>query len=209
MLKVKNLEAGYGKLQILKDINLDIKKGDLTAIVGPNGSGKSTTLKCISGLLKAWKGSIEFKDENITNKEPDKIVKLGISYVPQGRLVFQTMTVRENLEMGAYTVKDKDIVKQRMKEIFEMFPILKDKQYELASFLSGGQQQMLSIGRALMLKPDLILLDEPSLGLSPKAQTEIFATIKKLRDEGIAIVIVEQNAMDLFPSKTIFPSSKR
>jgi branched-chain amino acid transport system ATP-binding protein len=194
MLQVNNLESGYGKLQVLRGINLDIQKGDLVAIVGPNGSGKSTTLKCIFGLLKTWKGTIKFNNENITNKRPDEIVKLSISYVPQGRLTFTTLTVKENLEMGAYIIKDKGLIKKRMNGVFNRFPILGQKQDELASFLSGGQQQMLSIGRALMLKPDLILLDEPSLGLSPKLMTEIFRKIKEINEQGTTVILVEQNA---------------
>ncbi len=194
MIQVKDLESGYGKLQVLRGINLDIEKGDLVAIIGPNGSGKSTTLKCIFGLLKTWKGTIKFNKNFITNKRPDQIVKLGISYVPQGRLVFQTMTVLENLQMGAYLVKDKSIINQRLEKVFERFPILKEKQNQLASFLSGGQQQMLSIGRALMLDPELILLDEPSLGLSPKLMTDIFKKIKEINKEGTTVILVEQNA---------------
>ena len=194
MLKITNLESGYEKLQVLKEINLEIKPNEIVAIIGPNGSGKSTVLKCIIGLLKTWKGNISFNNKNITNKRPDEIIKFGISYVPQGRLVFQTMTVLENLEMGAYLIRDNTIIKNRLEKIFEMFPILKERQSQLASFLSGGQQQMLSIARALMLQPELILLDEPSLGLSPKLMTEIFRKIKEINKEGTAVILVEQNA---------------
>jgi branched-chain amino acid transport system ATP-binding protein len=194
MINIKDLEAGYEKLQILKGINMNIQKGDLAVIIGPNGSGKSTTLKCIFGLVKPWKGSITLNGKDITNQRPHQIVKLKMSYVPQGRLVFQKMTVKENLEMGAYLIRDKSIIKDRLKEMFERFPILKEKQNIIASYLSGGQQQMLSIARALMLKPDVILLDEPSLGLSPKLMTEVFRKIKEINKQGVTIILVEQNA---------------
>lgn len=194
MLKVEHLEASYGYLKILYGINLEVKKGDLVAIVGPNGSGKSTTIKTIFGLIKAEKGSVTFKDKNITNKKPYEIVRYGIAYVPQGRMVFQTMTVEENLEMGAFTVTNNKEVKKRIEEIYEFFPILKDKRNQRATFLSGGQQQMLSIGRALMLKPELILMDEPSLGLAPKTMLEIFKKIKDINKKGVTVILVEQNA---------------
>lgn len=194
MINIKGLEAGYDKLQILKGISINIKKGDLAVIIGPNGSGKSTTLKCIFGLVRPWKGSITLDNKSITCKRPDQIVRLKVSYVPQGRLVFQTMTVNENLEMGAYLIKDNDIIKERLKEVFERFPILEEKQNMLASFLSGGQQQMLSLARALMLKPEVILLDEPSLGLSPKLMTEVFKKIKEINKQGVTVILVEQNA---------------
>ena len=194
MLKVEDLEASYGYLKILKGINLNVNKGDLVAIIGPNGSGKSTTIKTIFGLLKAEKGNILFKDKHITNKKPHEVVRYGIAYVPQGRMVFQTMTVEENLEMGAYTVKDRKEIKKRIFKIYEMFPILKEKKHQRATFLSGGQQQMLSIGRALMLKPELILMDEPSLGLAPKNMLEIFKKIKEINNNGTTVVLVEQNA---------------
>ena len=194
MLEVKNLEAGYGSLKILKGISLDAKKGDLVAIVGPNGSGKSTTIKAIFGLIRPYKGSIIFKEKEIAGKSPDQIVKQGLAYVPQGRMVFQTMTVQENLEMGGYIVNDKKKIAERMKEVFEFFPELKEKKTQKATFLSGGQQQMLSIGRALMLEPELLLLDEPSLGLAPKTMQEIFRKIKDLNKKGTTILLVEQNA---------------
>ena len=194
MLKVEDLEASYGYLKILKGINLNVNKGDLVAIIGPNGSGKSTTIKTIFGLLKAEKGNILFKDKHITNKKPHEVVRYGIAYVPQGRMVFQTMTVEENLEMGAYTVKDRKEIKKRIFKIYEMFPILKEKKHQRATFLSGGQQQMLSIGRALMLNPELILMDEPSLGLAPKNMLEIFKKIKEINNDGTTVVLVEQNA---------------
>ena len=194
MLEIKHLEAGYGHLKILKGINLMAKKEDLVALVGPNGSGKSTTLKCIFGLLKPNKGKILFKNKNIIGKSSDEIVRLGLSYVPQGRRVFQTMTVEENLEMGGFILENKDLVKDRIKEVYNYFPILNEKKNQKATFLSGGQQQMLSIGRALMLKPELLLLDEPSLGLAPNIMVEIFRKIKDINKQGTTVILVEQNA---------------
>lgn len=194
MLSLKNVEAGYGRLKILKDVTLSVKKGDLAALIGPNGSGKSTTIKTIFGLLKPEKGSITFKNKDITGMSPDQIVRLGISYVPQGRRVFQTMTIEENLEMGAYTIKDKKTINDRLSDVYKYFPILEERKNQKATFLSGGQQQMLSIGRALMLKPELLLLDEPSLGLAPKIMVEMFKKIKEINKKGTTIVLVEQNA---------------
>ncbi len=194
MLEIKHLEAGYGNLKILKGINLLAKEGDLLALIGPNGSGKSTTLKCIFGLLKLDKGKILFKNKDITNKSPNETVRQGISYVPQGRRIFSTMTVEENLEMGAFIIEDKNLVQKRIKEIYNYFPILKEKRNQKATFLSGGQQQMLSIGRALMLRPELLLLDEPSLGLDPNIMAEVFKKIKEINKQGTTIILVEQNA---------------
>tara|TARA_Y100000034_G_C6906717_1_gene421041 strand:+ start:3786 stop:4484 length:699 start_codon:yes stop_codon:yes gene_type:complete len=193
MLEIKNLEAGYGSLKILKGVNLVAKEGDLVALIGPNGCGKSTTLKCIFGLLRPYSGNILFKGKKITRKRPDRIVRFGISYVPQGRRVFQTMTVEENLEMGAF-ILSKELARKRLKEIYDYFPILKQKKHQKATFLSGGQQQMLSIGRALMLKPRLLLLDEPSLGLDPKMMVEIFRKIKEINKKRTTVILVEQNA---------------
>jgi branched-chain amino acid transport system ATP-binding protein len=194
LLKVENLEASYGYLKVLRGVNLEVKKGDLVAIIGPNGSGKSTIIKTIFGLIRADNGSVFFKDKKITGKQPYEIVRNGIAYVPQGRMVFQTMTVEENLEIGAFTVSNKRIIKEKMNEIFKFFPILKERRHQRATFLSGGQQQMLSIGRALMLKPELILMDEPSLGLAPKTMYEIFEKIKEINKNGMTVVLVEQNA---------------
>ena len=194
ILSLEAVEAGYGKLQILRGINLEVEKGDLVAIIGPNGSGKSTSLKSIFGLVSVWSGKIRFKDNEITGKTPDKVVRMGISYVPQGRMVFQKMTVEENLEMGAYILDDKKLIKERMEKVFEFFPILAERRKQRATFLSGGQQQMLSIARALMLKPEVLLLDEPSLGLDPKMMADIFQKIKEINKAGTTIILVEQNA---------------
>lgn len=193
MLEIKHLEAGYGHLKVLNGINLSAKQGDLVALIGPNGCGKSTTLKCIFGLLKPKSGKILFKRNSIAGKNPDEIVRLGVSYVPQGRRVFSTMSVEENLEMGGFILK-KDLAKERIKEVYNFFPLLKEKRNQKATFLSGGQQQILSIGRALMLKPNLLLLDEPSLGLAPNMIIEIFRKIKEINKQGTTVILVEQNA---------------
>jgi len=194
LLELKGVEAGYGPIKVLHGINITAKKGDIVAIVGPNGSGKSTTIKSIFGLVHPTKGTITFKGKSLLGQTADQIVHHGISYVPQGRMVFQTMTVEENLEMGAYILKDKKVIQERLKKMYTMFPILEEKKNQHATFLSGGQQQMLSIARALMLEPELLLLDEPSLGLAPNMMVTIFRTIKEINKTGTTIVLVEQNA---------------
>lgn len=195
LLKIENLESWYGKLQILKGIDMEINKGELVAIIGPNGSGKSTTLKSIFGLVKNKKGKIIYNKQNLVSRKPSEIVKIGISIVPQGRRVFSTMTVEENLEIGGFILRNKEEVEKRIQQVYDYFPVLKEKKHQKATFLSGGQQQMLSIGRALMLNPDLLLLDEPSLGLSPKLMKEIFQKIKEINKKGTTIILVEQNAI--------------
>ncbi|MFH1827994.1 MAG: ABC transporter ATP-binding protein [Nanoarchaeota archaeon] len=194
MLKIVDLKAGYGKQEILKGINFHVKPGEIVAIIGPNGSGKSTLLKSIYNLCEKFNGKIIFKDKNISKLPTHEIIYEGISYVPQGRQVFSDLTVKENLEMGAYIMKNHQLLKTNIEDVFSKFPILKERQEEYAFTLSGGQQQMLAISRALIQSPELLLLDEPSLGLSPKAMKEIFETIVKISQEGIAIIIVEQNA---------------
>ena len=195
MLSIKNLESGYGKMQILFGISLNVKPNDVAVIIGPNGAGKSTLLKSIFNLVDIYKGKIIFKNKDITKIPTHKLIELGISYVPQGRQVFQTLTVRENLEMGAFLTKEKDLIEKRLNEVVEKhFPDLKKKLNECAFNLSGGQQQMLAIGRALMQDPQLLLLDEPSLGLAPKIMKELFRKIQEINDEGVTIIIVEQNA---------------
>tara|TARA_Y100000310_G_scaffold334233_1_gene413543 strand:- start:73481 stop:74185 length:705 start_codon:yes stop_codon:yes gene_type:complete len=194
ILELKGVEAGYGPIKVLHGVNITAKKGDIIAIVGPNGSGKSTTIKSIFGLVQPEKGQIIFKEKKLVGQTADQIVHHGVSYVPQGRMVFQTMTVEENLEMGAYILKDKKVIQERLKKMYNMFPILEEKKNQQATFLSGGQQQMLSIARALMLEPELLLLDEPSLGLAPNMMVNIFRTIKEINKTGTTIVLVEQNA---------------
>jgi branched-chain amino acid transport system ATP-binding protein len=194
MLIAKDLTAGYKSIEVIKDINFEIKPGEIVAIIGPNGAGKSTFLKSIFNLAEVYSGRIYFKDKDITDLETHDLIYYGISYVPQGRLVFSNMTVLENLEMGAFIFDDKDLIKNNLEHVYREFPVLKRKKDELAGNLSGGEQQMLAIARALMQSPELLLLDEPSLGLAPKVVSEIFEKVLKLKSEGISIIIVEQNA---------------
>jgi branched-chain amino acid transport system ATP-binding protein len=194
MLITKNLTAGYKGIEVIKDIDFKISPGEIVAIIGPNGAGKSTFLKSIFNLTEVYSGRIYFKDKDITDLETHDLIYYGISYVPQGRLVFSNMTVLENLEMGAFIFDDKKLIKNNLDHIYREFPVLKRKKDELAGNLSGGEQQTLAIARALMQSPSLLLLDEPSLGLAPKIINEIFDKISKLKSEGISIIIVEQNA---------------
>ncbi|MDD9954404.1 MAG: ABC transporter ATP-binding protein [Candidatus Woesearchaeota archaeon] len=193
MLEIKNLDAGYDKLQILRNVSIKLKKGDLTIIIGPNGSGKSTTVKSVFGLTKRFKGAVLFEGKNLNKLKTHERVRLGIGYVPQGRLVFDTLTVEENLEMGGFGLPTEE-VEEKKQEMLKLFPLLETKLDQKASFLSGGQQQMLSIARALMRTPKLLLLDEPSLGLDPKTQAHIFQIVKRINTEGVTVMMVEQNA---------------
>ena len=193
MLKINNLHAGYDKSEILKGINIDVKPSEIIALIGPNGAGKSTVLKSIFNLCDIYSGKIIFKDKNITKLPTYQLIYEGISYVPQGRQIFRELTVKENLEMGAF-IFEKQLLKRNIMDVFDKFPFLKEKKNEYAINLSGGQQQMLAIGRALMQNPELLLLDEPSLGLSPKAMKEVFNKVKEINKEGVSIIIVEQNA---------------
>lgn len=181
-------------MEILHNINFNVNSGEIVAIIGPNGAGKSTLLKSIFNLCEIYTGQIFFKDKEITKLPTYKLIHQGISYVPQGRQVFSNMTVKENLEMGAFVIKDKELIKKRLNKIFKRFPFLKQREDSLASNLSGGEQQMLAIGRALIQGPKLLLLDEPSLGLAPKIIKEVFEKVKEINKEGAAIIIVEQNA---------------
>lgn len=194
MLNIKKIKSGYNGMEILHGVSLNVKPAEIVAIIGPNGAGKSTLLKSIFNLCEVYSGSIVFKDKNITKMPTYELIYEGISYVPQGRQVFRDLTVRENLEMGAFIMTDHVLLRRNMKDVFDKFPFLKEKQNDYAFTLSGGQQQMLAIGRALMQSPDLLLLDEPSLGLSPKAMKEVFKKIVEINKEGVAIIIVEQNA---------------
>ncbi|MDP3766343.1 MAG: ABC transporter ATP-binding protein [Nanoarchaeota archaeon] len=195
MLSIKNLGAGYGKMQVLYGIDLNVKPNSIVVLIGPNGAGKSTLLKSIFNLVDVYKGKITFKNKNITKIPTHELIELGISYVPQGRQVFSTLTVRENLEMGAFLTKEKDLIEKRLNEVIENhFPDLRKKIDDYAFLLSGGQQQMLAIGRALMQDPQLLLLDEPSLGLAPKIMKELFRKIQEINKEGVTVMIVEQNA---------------
>lgn len=194
MLNLKNINAGYDKMQILSDVNLQVESGEIVAIIGPNGSGKSTILKSIFNLCDVFSGKVIWKDKDITNLKTFKKIYEGVSFVPQGRQVFRDMTVHENLEMGAFIFNDKNLVKTNIEEVYKKFPFLREKKNSYANNLSGGEQQMLAIGRGLIQNPKLLLLDEPSLGLSPKAMKKVFEKIKELNEEGISIIIVEQNA---------------
>ena len=195
MLSIKNLESGYGEMQALFGVSIDIKPKEIAVLIGPNGAGKSTVLKSIFNLIDVYKGKVMYKNKDITKIPTHELIELGISYVPQGRQVFSTLTVKENLEMGAFLTKEKELVKKRMQEVLEKhFPDLRKKLNDYAFNLSGGQQQMLAIGRALMQDPQLLLLDEPSLGLAPKIMKELFRKIVEINEEGVTIMIVEQNA---------------
>ena len=192
LIELKHVVGGYGGAPILNGVNMAIDVSDIGVIVGPNGAGKSTTLKAIFGLLKVTGGTIEFDGENIANSLPDKLVPRGLSFVPQEKNVFTSMTVEENLEMGAFTRRD--AFKDTMEWVYQMFPVLAEKRRQPAGELSGGQRQMVAMGRALMSKPKLLMLDEPSAGLSPRYVIEIFETIVRVNKEGVGILMVEQNA---------------
>jgi branched-chain amino acid transport system ATP-binding protein len=194
MLELRNLEAGYGPVQALHGINLKIESGTIVALLGANGAGKTTTLKAISGIVDPRKGDILFERTSIARHEPDRVVGYGISHVPEGREIFALRTVRENLVLGAYRRRDSVGIAADMERVFAYFPILRERERQRAGLLSGGQQQMLAIGRALMARPKLMLLDEPSLGLAPLLVKEIFAIISRLRVDGMTILLVEQNA---------------
>jgi len=194
MLKIKNLKSGYDGMEVLHDVDLEVKPGEIVAIIGPNGSGKSTLLKSIFNLCEIYSGKIIYKDKDITRLATHYLIYEGISYVPQGRQVFSDLTVKENLEMGAFIMKDRELIKRNIVDVFNKFPILKQRQSDYAFTLSGGEQQMLAIGRALIQDPELLLLDEPSLGLAPKIMKEIFEKIKEINKQGVSIIIVEQNA---------------
>ncbi|NLK44165.1 MAG: ABC transporter ATP-binding protein [Tissierellia bacterium] len=194
MLELSNVNVYYGPIHAVKNISLSIREGEIVTLVGANGAGKSTTLKSITGLEKCESGEIKFKDNKIHSLTPTNIVKLGISYVPEGRRIFSKMTVMENLEMGAYTRKDKKGVKEDFEKIFALFPRLEERKEQIAGTLSGGEQQMLAIGRGLMSRPKLLLLDEPSMGLAPIIVKEIFSIIENINRDGISILLVEQNA---------------
>ena len=194
MLQIKGLHSGYEGLEVLKGVDIEIGDKEIVALIGPNGAGKSTVIKSVFGIAKINKGEIKFKESNIRNLKTHELISSGISYVPQGKIVFSDLTVKENLEMGAEMISDKELIKNRIEEVYSRFPILKNRANKLAYTLSGGERQMLALGRALMTKPSLLMLDEPSLGLSPKLQKELFKMIKSLKKDGISILIVEQNA---------------
>jgi branched-chain amino acid transport system ATP-binding protein len=193
MLKVSGLNASYGKIQVLKNISLEVEEGSIVTILGANGAGKTTTMKSISGLLKPQEGKIEFLGEEVTGLRPDQLLKKGVALVPEGRQILAGMTVLENLEMGAYHRRDNEI-DQDLERMFARFPILKEREKQLGGTLSGGQQQMLAIARAIMSRPKLLLLDEPSMGLAPLVVADIFKIIREINQSGTTVLLVEQNA---------------
>lgn len=194
MLKVNDINVFYGNIQALKGVSLEVNEGEIVTLIGANGAGKSTLLKTLSGLLKPKQGSIEYLGSSIAGKQAQSIVKAGISHVPEGRRVFANMTVEENLELGAYLRKDKDGIAKDLQRVFELFPRLLERRKQQSGTLSGGEQQMLAMGRAIMAKPKLLLLDEPSMGLAPLMVKTIFSIIKEINTEGTTILLVEQNA---------------
>lgn len=194
MLKINNLNSYYGAIHALKGVNIEVKKGEIVSLVGSNGAGKSTLVNTIAGLLKPKSGEILFEDIRIDKMDAFKIVRKGISLSPEGREVFPQLTVEENLKMGAYTNSDKKNISNRFEQVYELFPKLKQRYSQLAVTLSGGEQQMLAIGRSLMSNPRLLLLDEPSLGLAPNIVAQIFELIKEISQLGVTILLIEQNA---------------
>ncbi len=194
ILEIKDLEVSYGSIKAVKGISFTVEKGEIVTLIGANGAGKTTTLKTISGLLNPLQGSVIFKGGNITNMPPHKIVELGVNHVPEGRGIFTNLTVQENLTLATYTRKDRGALSADFERVYGIFPRLKERRRQSAGTLSGGEQQMLAVGRALMTRGDVILLDEPSMGLAPVLVDEIFRIIKSINDEGTTILLVEQNA---------------
>lgn len=194
MLKVSDLEVYYGMIQAIKGISFEVNQGEVIALIGANGAGKTTILHTVTGLLQAKKGKIEFEGTDITRVPAHKIVTMGMAHVPEGRRVFAQLSVYENLKMGAYTRKDKTEIEETLEKVYTRFPRLKERQNQMAGTLSGGEQQMLAMGRALMSKPNIILMDEPSMGLSPIFVNEIFDIIREVSEGGTTVLLVEQNA---------------
>ena len=194
MLKVDNINVFYGVIHALKNVSLEVNEGEIVSLIGANGAGKTSTLQAISGMLKPKSGSVSFMGEDLNKVESYDILKMGMAHVPEGRRVFAGMSVKENLEMGAYTRKDQNEINDNLERVFMRFPRLLERKKQLAGTLSGGEQQMLAIGRAIMSNPKMLLLDEPSMGLSPLLVKEIFSIIKELNESGMTILLVEQNA---------------
>jgi len=194
MLTVRDLHVYYGNVHALKGISLDVEEGEIVTLLGANGAGKSTTLRTISGLLRPQQGEIRFQDTLLNNVSAHRIVDMGISHAPEGRQVFTTLTVQENLNMGAYSRNDKQGIEESRQRVFRLFPRLEERQKQIAGTLSGGEQQMLAIGRALMSRPKILMLDEPSLGLAPMLVRAISDTIREINQQGLTILLVEQNA---------------
>ena len=196
MLEVENVSAAYGLVQILWDVSFKIKEKEIVSVIGPNGAGKTTLVKTVMGVLPAKTGTIRFKGENIENLPTYEIVKKGVTLIPEGREIFPKMTVEENMLLGAYTINDKNAVKESKERIYQIFPVLKKKEKALAQTLSGGEQQMLVICRSLMSNPELLILDEPSLGLAPILVGKVLDTLRKINEEGVTVLLVEQNIRD-------------
>lgn len=194
LLEVKDLEVYYGVIQALKGISFEVNEGEIVTLIGANGAGKTTTMQSVIGLIPSKAGTVSYEGKNITHVPCHKLVKLGMAQVPEGRRIFQELTVYDNLLMGAYTQTDKKLIKETIEKIYERFPRLKERKNQIAGTLSGGEQQMLAMGRALMCRPKLIMLDEPSMGLSPLLVDEVFTIIKDLNAEGTTVLLVEQNA---------------
>ncbi len=192
-MKVNHINVAYGNLQVVWDVSLSISEGEVVAILGPNGAGKTTTLKSIIGLLPPKSGSVEFKGEDITGRPIHEMTTLGVAFVPEERNLFTAMTVHENLLMGAYTIRDKQKIRRNLEYVYSLFPRLEERRPQYAGTMSGGERQMLAIARGLMANPRLVLLDEPSMGLSPENVIVVFETIEKLRSENVTVIIVEQN----------------
>lgn len=195
VIKLQDIETSYGEIRALKGISLEVQAGEIVTLIGSNGAGKTTTLRTISGQLKPRNGQVFFKDESIEKKPPHEIAALGIAHVPEGRKIFPRLTVEENLEMGAFRIKDQNVIKKNMRKAFDLFPRLEERRKQKGGTLSGGEQQMLAMGRALMSEPSILLLDEPSMGLAPLLVDHIFKVIQELNDEGMTILLVEQNAL--------------
>ncbi|MDI3532799.1 MAG: branched-chain amino acid transport system ATP-binding protein [Synergistaceae bacterium] len=193
MISVKELDAGYGDIQVLRGVSLEINEGEIVSLVGANAAGKSTMVKALSGIIKPWRGQVLFDGVRVDTLEPHEIVELGIVQVPEGRRLFPQMSVLENLLLGAYTPRARGDYEKTLRDILEMFPILKERQNQLAGSLSGGEQQMCAIGRGLMAKPKLLMLDEPSLGLAPILVAQVLNMVKAIREQGVTVLLVEQN----------------
>lgn len=194
LLEIKDLEVNYGVIKAIKGVSFDVNEGEIIALIGANGAGKTTILHTITGLIQAKKGSIVFDGKELTKTPPHKIVSMGMAHVPEGRRIFQQLSVLENLKLGAYTRKEKSEIASTLKMVYERFPRLEERKNQVAGTLSGGEQQMLAMGRALMSKPRIILMDEPSMGLSPLLVSEIFDIIKVINESGTTVLLVEQNA---------------
>ncbi|MFM8368874.1 MAG: ABC transporter ATP-binding protein [Chloroflexota bacterium] len=195
LLELTNVHSYYGHIHALKGVSLHVNEGEIVTLIGSNGAGKSTTLRTISGIIHPREGKVELSGENISNLDAHRIVTKGVGHVPEGRGIFPKLTVQENLDMGAYTVNDQKTIKERMELVYETFPRLKERVMQYGGTLSGGEQQMLAIGRGLMLNPRILMLDEPSMGLAPVLVDLIFDTIKRLNEQGTTILLVEQNAL--------------